>query len=232
MTVSVIDNLLEVQEKDCEILDMERELHDIPARKELEQSRLAEHDKSVTGAEEELRARNATLKEIELEIEARQEKIAKLRQQQLEIKTNKEFKAVEAEIKTIEDNISGIEDRELELMGEIETANAALQKSKESLEEERGRVAIDVGAWDERAADLEKRLEEARAAREESAKTVDPEWLSRYDRIFASKKDRVLVALADGVCSGCHMRQPPYVIHDTRKRMGMVTCSFCARLLY
>ena len=59
----------------------------------------------------------------------------------------------------------------------------------------------------------------------------DPEWLDRYDQVFG-RKDKALVPIQDGVCSGCHMKLPPYIIHDAKKRAEMVSCEFCGRLLY
>ena len=46
------------------------------------------------------------------------------------------------------------------------------------------------------------------------------------------RKDRALVALEDGVCGGCHMQLPPYVVHATKKHSSIVLCEYCGRILY
>lgn len=229
--MSEIDKLLALQEIDCLIRDMEQELKDIPERQELERQRLDEHQKEVDRAEENLRVKQAQLKELELEVDAQQEKITKLRQQQLEIKTNKEFKAIEHEIAGHGEAIKGLEDRELALMEEAELLQDSLKEKRADLTEEKSAVERDVSAWSGRSAELKANLESKRAERAAAAGGIDPEWLASYERIF-ERKDKALVALTDGFCGGCHMQQPPYVVHDTRKRDSIVLCGTCGRMLY
>jgi len=230
--VSVIDELLAVQERDLRILRIDKELEDIPARKENELTRLNEHKEALKAAEEALKLSQAKVKELELATSAKQEQIAKLRAQQLQLKTNREFKAMELEIKALEDAIRGVEDRELALMEEVESAVKDVAERRRDLEVEDAAVQEDITDLDERSATLASELEDERVAREVAASTVDSAWLGRYDSIFRSKQGNALVQVKNGVCGGCHMQLPPYVAHDARKQLAMVSCDFCGRLLY
>jgi len=89
--VSVIEQLLVVQEHDVRILQLEKEMRDVPARKERELERLNGHKAALAESEEALKAKQAELKQLEVETASNEEKIAKFRSQQLELKTNKEF---------------------------------------------------------------------------------------------------------------------------------------------
>jgi len=230
--LSIIENLLAVQKHDLRIRSLKQELHDIPERKKIEQDRLESHRTEVGEAEELLKARQASIKELELEVDARKEKIAKLRQQQMELKTNKEFKAMEHEIKAVEDEISDLEDNELVLMSDVEQANGELSTKKQALEKEDAEVQRDVASWDERAGQLEKELETVEAERHTAVQLVDdPEVLGRYEQVL-TRKDTALVPLVDGICGGCHMKLPPYVLHTAKRQDGGVCCDFCGRLLY
>ena len=230
--MSAIENLIKLQDQDIQIRDIERELRDIPKRKQLEQDRLAAHEREVAAATERVKALQAALKELELEVDSRREKIAGLRRQQMQLKTNKEFKAMDSEIVSVERDIREIEDRELNRMSEMDELNRDLQARKSELAEEKAVVDRDVSAWDERAGELEREVERLRSHRAEAAQGVDDaEMMALYERVF-ERKDRALVPLEDGVCGGCHMKLPPYVYHEISKQLGMVTCDFCGRLLY
>lgn len=231
-TMGEMEKLLILQDHDVRIREIERELKDIPERKREEDQRLAGHRAEVAAAEAEHKARQAAIKQFELEVQARREQILKLRRQQVDLKTNKEFAAIESEIKTIEQAIRAQEDSELELMGLVDEASRQLEARKLALVEEAKVVQKDVVVWDERATGLEGDLSEARAARAEAAKTItQSDWMAAYTRVF-SRKDRAIVPLEDGVCGGCHMKLPPYVVHEANRRNSLVTCGYCGRMLY
>ena len=228
----MIEKLLALQEEDVRIREIEKELSDIPLRKGIEEARLEEHKQALQKAEDALKAKQAEVKEQELEVETARGQITKLRQQQMTLKTNKEFKAIESEVETLDASIAGIEDRELVLMDDVESLTHAVHEQKESLAREAAGVKQDVSAWDDRAKRLESDLAELRERRATRAATIeDEEWLARYERVM-TRRDRAIVPVEDGVCGGCHLQCPPYIIHDAKKQASMVSCNFCGRILY
>lgn len=230
--MSIAERILTVQEYDCRIRDMEKEIKDIPARKQREQSRLDEHKREVAEAEVNLKQKQAEIKKIELECESSREKIRKLRQQQFEIKTNKEFKAIEAEVGMAQAEISKYEDGELEVMQDVENARRELDAKQKALKQEESSILADVQTWETRAKQIEKELEEIRVKRQTAATGIDPEWLNTYERIIR-RHDRALVPLdPGGVCGGCHMQLPPYVVHEARRLTTVVTCDYCGRMVF
>lgn len=230
---TVIEKLLVVQDIDIRIRDIEQQLHDIPLRQEQEQSRLAEHKAALEAAEEKLKAAHAEVNRMELESESRKGQISKLRQQQLDLKTNKEFKAMNAEIAGVEAEIQRIEDCELELMQLVEEARAGVAAKRADLEVEEKAVLADVDVLQERAAELEEEVAGARAERAIAVAEIPADWLAHYERLMERGRDRGLVALQGGVCGGCHMKLPPSFHHATRRHDDeMVVCEYCSRLLY
>jgi predicted nucleic acid-binding Zn-ribbon protein len=233
--LEVVQKLLVVQEFDTRIREIERELKDIPLRQKAEEQRLSGQKLAVEKAEHAVKAVHSEIKQMELEVQARQERIRKLRQQQVEIKTNKEFAALESEIKQVEVQISGLEEKTLVLMDKIDDAKSDVEKVKVVLARDGAVVEKDIGVWTERAAELNKEVLDLRAQRKIAAGSTDSEWLVRYERVI-TRKDRALVPIQPGddstrICGGCHMKLPPAVYHSTR-RQHMVTCDFCGRMLY
>jgi len=230
--VSVMERILAVQEYDCRLRDMEKELKDIPARQQREQARLEAHKHEVGRAELNLKVKQAEIKKIEIECESGRDKIRKLRQQQFEIKTNKEFKAIEFEVAAVQAEISKHEDAELVVMQDVENARKELEAKLKALKQEESSVQEGVQMWATRAAQIGQELEGIRAKRQNAAIGIDAEWMAAYERIIR-RKDRAVVPVEEGgVCGGCHMQLPPYVIHDARKRTEIVMCGFCGRMVY
>jgi predicted nucleic acid-binding Zn-ribbon protein len=231
-SVSTIEKLLVVQEHDSRILQLEKEMRDVPARKERELERLKGHKAALEEAEDALKAKQSALKQFEVETGSKNEKIAKLRGQQLELKTNKEFKAMDNEIAAIERSIKTIEDGELAVMEAIESVRAGVEENRKELAAEDAEVQVDIKDLDERLASLQAELNDEQADRTTAVEGIDSAWVQRYDSIFKSKGGRALVSTANGVCGGCFMTLPPYLRHDAKKRLDMVVCGFCGRLLY
>lgn len=230
-SVSIIEQLLVVQEHDTRIRDIKQELRDIPARKAQEEERLKTHQDALGRAEERVKTKQAEIKDLELEVTSKREQITKLRQQQYELKTNKEFKAMETEIQGVEKEILGLEDKELVLMEELEAARSDVKERSGELEKEKAMVVADTQSLDERAEGIGGDLKELEQKRETLAAGTDKEWLVPYERL-AGRKDPAVVELKDGICGGCHMKLPPSVGHATQKQTEPVTCDYCGRILY
>jgi predicted nucleic acid-binding Zn-ribbon protein len=222
--------LLVVQEYDLQIREIEKNLHDIPLRQKARSERLEQQRRQTAAAETALKEKQSAIKQVELDVETRRERIRKLRQQQMEAKTNKEFAAINEEIKQVEEHVREVEDRELVLMEELETLRDDVARVKAALAKEEKVVQQEVNDLEARSVTLKSEAEQVRSKRAEAAAAVARDWLEVYDRLM-TRRDRAIVAVVDSTCGGCHMRLPPAVYHNTR-RTGMVACDFCGRLLY
>jgi predicted nucleic acid-binding Zn-ribbon protein len=79
---------------------------------------------------------------------------------------------------------------------------------------------------------LKKELAELQQGRAELAAAVDESVLNRYERLFKSKGENVVVGVHHGVCGGCHMKLPAQVLVTCQAQREIVACSNCGRILY
>ena len=228
----MIEKLLVVQDRDRKIAHLLQEQVDLPARKKLIESRLHAHNESLKGVQEELKKQGAKIKRIEGEIEGGKEQIRKYREQEFQIKSNVEYKALEHEIAIVQKAIRALEDEEIAAMERMEELQKVLQQHGQDYQQEEKRVHEDQQTLDARAANLQQELEQCRAERAAVAVDVDREWLARYERVFQKAGDYALVAVDKHCCGGCHMQLPPSVVHDARKGQTITLCNYCGRMLY
>ena len=87
-------------------------------------------------------------------------------------------------------------------------------------------------ALDERKTNLEAEILKIKSDRDNIAKDIGKNILAIYNRIIENKGDQALVAVENSTCAGCHMHLPAHVINEIKKRTGLVTCSFCGRIIY
>lgn len=227
-----IEQLLVLQACDQDIQRLRREIQDIPLRRQQIESRLKVHQDGLSQAEHQLLETQSLIKRIEGEIEAGRSQIQKYRDQQLQIKSNDGYKALEKEIATTQTAIRKLEDQELEAMEAVERANADVQARKEALAKEKVRMDEELKVFAERNSEVEGTLQRKEAERKELAADIDSGWLSRYERIFAKQRDAAIALVEHGTCSGCHMKLSPAQVMNARKAETLTQCDFCGRMLY
>jgi hypothetical protein len=226
------EKLLILQDHDRSSLQLARESRDIPERKNNIEARLQHHRDAVRAAEEDLKNGQLKLKEIEGDVEAFSTRLRKYKEQQMSVKNNDEYRALDREIASTRRDIGKFEERELVLMEQVEPLQAAVRDRKAELAEQERIVAKELAALDERLVRIDAEMEALQRRRPELAAAVDAQWLSRYERILNNKGDVAIVPIENGACGGCHMKLPPQVVHDARKGSRLVSCSFCGRIVY
>jgi len=229
---TTIERLLIVQDRDRKLAQLLREKADIPARIQHIEARLSAHQESLHGAQEEVKKNTAGMKLIEGEIEARKQKIAKFREQQFQIKSNVEYKALEHEIAVVEKDIRRLEDDELALMEGSDKIKSMIGDREGDLKQEQKRVTEDQQVLKKRLEQIEAEIHDLQVDRDALAKDCESSGLKLYDRIMQKTADYAVVRVENGACGGCHMKLTPQLVHDTRKGLTLTQCNYCSRILY
>lgn len=227
-----LEKLLALQERDQRLSALRQDLAHVPAEKDKHQKQLA----SVEALLEKARARSLAIeverKSLEGEVAAKQGQVARYRTQQMQTRKNEEYSALAHEIETAENHIRSLEDQELVLMEEAEALIPTLAAADEEAKKGRTQVADSLAALEVKAKNLQDRIQELEASRPELLAGIDPDQVNLYERLFRSKSGQAIVALAEGVCSGCHMKVPAQTTLEVRQGQALVHCPLCGRLLF
>ena len=171
-------------------------------------------------------------KKLELDVGTRAQTIARLKTQQYQTRKNDEFQAIGHEIERYENEIRKIEDEELELMVEADKVKAELGAEEKKAATVKESITRQTKDLDAKSTTLESRLEELTKERAEIAGKIEEDLLSRFERLFKSKGDAVIVALEHEVCTGCHMKVTTQTAHRVKAGKEIVSCENCGRILY
>ncbi len=228
-----LEPIVALQKKDRKLIKIMREIRDIPQRKSDIEAQLGGSKKRLEIALDSKKHTETMLKDIELDIEACKEKVTKYKTQQMEAKTNDQYRAFVKEIGVVEGEIKELEDKEIKLMEDLEQGKAIVAECEERLNAEKAGIADELAELDERVAALKERLDSLKEDRARAAALCDKPLLQKYTRIMNNKKDfGVVMVESGGHCGGCHMKLPPQVIHDARNPTKIVGCNFCGRIVY
>lgn len=230
--LEAIEKLLILQDRDRKIARITDELARIEPERDQMKSRAASTQSSLEAAKLRGKQIESQKKDLELEVEAQKQKIAKYSIQQFETKKNDEFKAIGHEIETCKATITKIEDKEIELMEQAEVAQKDILAATQTANEAKKHIEGQIAELSGREENLNKELAELTANREELANAVEEDMRNRYERLLKNKGGSVVVGIQHGVCGGCHMKFPQQVVLSCRREEEIVTCPNCGRILY
>jgi uncharacterized protein len=228
----IIEKLLILQDRDRKISRVTQELAHIgPERDGLKQKAAATQN-SLEAAKLQVKKIESERKQRDLEIEAKKAQIEKYLNQQLQTRKNEEYKALTHEIEMAKEVIFKIEDAEIVLMEQAEVAQKNVVTAAAEAAAAKKLVDDQIGKLNQREENLKKELTELTGSRAQLASAVDDSTRSRYERLFKSKGENVVVGIEHSSCGGCHMKLPAQVTTSCRAQADLVTCPNCGRILY
>jgi uncharacterized protein len=227
-----LEQLLVLQDRQQKIKQIQTEVETLPLQKKSLEAQLAASVAGVEVLKQNARRVEMDRKKLELDVGTRTESISRLKTQQYQTRKNDEFQAIGHEIERYENEIRKIEDEELELMIEADKLKADLAVEEKKAATVKESIARQTADLDAKSKTLESHLEELTKERAEIAGKIDEDLLGRFERLFKSKGDAVVVPLEHEVCTGCHMKVTTQTAHRAKAGKEIVSCDNCGRILY
>lgn len=230
--LEVIEKLLILQDRDRRLRRLRAELSHIAPERQMFQVKASEAQGTLEQAKTKVKQTESDRKTLELEVEAKKQLIERYANQQLQTRKNEEYRALAHEIETCKADIFKIEDKEIALMEQAETAQQDVARATQATSQSRKLMEDQLAQLNTREQNLKRELAELEVNREDLAAAVDEIARARYERLFKSKGENVVVGVHHGVCGGCHMRVPPQLLVQCQAQQELIACSNCGRILY
>ena len=227
-----LQNLIQLQDLDLAADRARRRIADMPAAQQALEARVAERAAAVAGVKERIAAAQAARRDIEKELAAVQTRLSKYKGQLMEVKTNKEYQAMQKEMAAAEHDVRAHEDRLLEHMEYAETFATELKAAEAGLKAAQAEVAREQKALDAERTDLEAELARVTEARGGVVAKLSRETLMLFERVAHGRRGIAVAEARDGLCTVCHVRLRPQMFNEVRRNDGLHQCDSCTRILY
>ena len=229
--------LLDVQELDTRLDTLRHQLEHIPEIAALQD--LTRRRREVDDAVRDLRIQvtDLTAEQRKADADVEQVKARKVRDQgMLDSGSVADPKALErmlGEMQSLDRRISDLEDVELEVMEQLETAQAQLDERTAELARLDGEVTEVQGERDRKAAELQDQAADVAAERKQAVAGLPEDLMTLYEKLRAQKGGVGAAALRARQCGGCRLSLDPSILAEIARRPmdDVVRCEECSRIL-
>lgn len=228
-----------------DIFEKLKQLQDILVEKYDLQAKVDEAPKQLDSQEELLERMKREFIEKNTEYDAVKDNVSKLKFELDEairtrengekgmdnISTHREYEALEKQI-------SEATAKENEIRKELQKNEKVLEEIKENLKSTEEMIngqeedlAASKETLENQLADYKNSLTHLQAEEDKITPDLDQEILFKFQRIIQRNSEGI-VAVKNGVCSGCHMILPAQFANTVRQGENIMFCPYCSRILF
>ena len=232
MYLKQIEQLVVLQKVDDEIVLLQDDLKRAPQQiTELEKRRQDVEDKAEV-VRDKLKYLNDQQKRLDSEIESDSVRLKKSKSKMMQVGNQKEYHAMMREMDNLEKQNRGREEEKITVAEELSRQNQELAEVDGQAKALDSELSVARQSLDARIKQAESRLTELSARRKDAGQAVPKPILQRYEFIRSRLKNPVIVPVAAGICSGCHIAIPPQAFIELQKGIQILSCPNCQRLIY
>ena len=240
MTIATSENLhvlLEVQEKDSQILAANHEIKELPERKEIEaiQRKMLELDQALKAKESEVHENNRIQKRLEDEVATVEERIENQKRKLYggEVIAIKELQALEMDIDSLKERQIVIEDQIIEVMELNEPIQNEIQNLSTQKEENKENEANLSKVLQEAIKKIELRINQIKVEIVHLTNDLPNELISEYESLRSRPGHVGIARLVNRTCNGCNLELPAVEVDRIKKLSedSIINCEECGCIL-
>ena len=224
--------LYELQKIDSQIDEINKVKGELPLEVQDLEDELAGLNTRIENVNAEIEELNSLSRQRKREVDQAKIMIANYKEQQNNVRNNREFDAITKEIEYQELEIELAEKRLKEYTAGIKSKKAIIEQTNAALEER----SIDYKAKKEELDSIEaetaQQVADLMAKAEKAKEPIDERLLSAYNRIRSNFHNGLaVVTITRDACGGCFNRIPPQRQVDIRLGKKLIVCEYCGRIL-
>jgi len=209
-----------------------RTVADEPVRQQELEAKLAAAQHALDEERQRLAANQADRRELEKALAEQQGRLSKFKNQLMDVKTNREYQAMQKEIEVAQHEIQKFEDRLLERMLEFDEVTRQVKSAEKAFGDQK--LAIEAERKDLAAAlaGAQAATVELAADREALLAQMSRPVVMIFEKVMKYRGITAIATVQEGRCSVCGVRMRPQAYNDLRRNEMIFQCESCQRILY
>ena len=217
--LSEIDKIKTLRgELPLEVQDLEDEVAGLSTRIEKIQKEIEDLKASVAGKR--------------IDIETAKASIEKYKNQQENVRNNREYDVLSKEIEFQSLEVELCEKRIREALAAEKAKNEEIERSTAALEERTKDLEAKKAELEEIVSETKQEEEKLREKAKVLETTIEPRLLQAFKRIRKNSRNGLgVVYVQRDACGGCFNKIPPQKQLDIRSRKKVIVCEYCGRIM-
>lgn len=227
----VFDKLKSLQEVLAEKYSLEAKIEDAPKQ-------LGSRDELLIRLRKEFLEKNTIYEQLKAEVEELKKELAaaessrEIGEKNMDnISTHREYEALEKQISEATEKENTVRKELQKKEKELNELNEQLQCDTEMIKAQEEDLNASKSALDSEVADYKNQLANLESKEAEIIPDLDNEIVYKFQRIIQRNTEGI-VAVKNGVCTGCHMILPAQFANEVRAGEKILFCPYCSRILY
>ncbi len=227
-----IKQLVELQKVDDAIFAVRQELESAPRDLEELEQRFEAADAQRNRVLDKLAHLQEQQKRLSLEIDDDSARIKKSKNKLMQVGNTREYHAMMREMDSMEKVNRSREEEKMTLLEELQLQNDALAQIDRDYSALKAELEVKRDGLEEKLRKAKDNLEELNEKRSQVSKFIPQPVFMRYEFIRVRLEHPVIVAVKDGVCSGCNIAVPPQSFIELQRGQQILSCPNCQRLIF
>ncbi len=227
-----IEQLVAVQRVDDAIYAVKKELELAPQELDTLEQRYAASEAHRNKVVEKMNHIQEQQKRIAFEIDDDSVRIKKSKNKLMQVANQREYHAMMREMDSMEKQNRSREEEKLVLADELQVQEEALAEIDITYLALKAELEVKREGLQERIQKAQAKLSTLEVERSSTGSEVPQPVFQRYEFIRRRLEHPVIVAVKEGVCSGCHISIPPQSFIELQRGQQILSCPNCQRLIY
>lgn len=227
-----LDALYALQKIDSQIDKIRTVRGELPLEVQDLEDEIEGLDTRIKNLQEEAKELDTEVSDRKMAMKDADAAILKFKDQQNNVRNNREFESLAKEIEYQELEIKLHDKRMKEAKIKISSKKEVLDEAKERLEMRKGDLKVKQDELNEIVGETQKEEEGLITQSEKAKALIDVRLIAAYDRLRTNAKNGLAVVGVDrDSCGGCFNKIPPQRQLDIDTRRKVIVCEHCGRIL-
>ena len=227
-----LQTLIQLQQLDSRIVDLQQRVLAVPDEIESQAESLKLSQDAVEKLREQADGKARAQRRLEGEVELLQQQLSRYQDQLMDVKTNREYRAMQHEIAGVRARISSKEDEILEIMLALDELDDQTREARRVAEERASEVSSRQKELETFAARSETNMAGFEQERYRLERDLPESLLKQYRKLASVNNGQALAEVTGQSCQACNVKLRPQLFTEVKTGLKIFTCETCSRFLY
>ena len=231
-TEKKLEKLLKLQEIDSKIFEIKKVRGALPEEVQDLEDELIGYNTRLDKFKEDIDNKNKDIDDYKIKISEAKKLIKKYKDQQMNVRNNREYDAISKEIESQELDTKLFVKKSGENNQKIEGVKEEIKATKKIIKEKTQMLKSKKSDLDVLSSESQEEEKKLNSLKTKASKKIDPSLLLSYEKLVERQRNGLaVVRVSRSACGGCFNIVPPQRQAEVKEKKKIILCEYCGRIL-